>query len=690
MEFKAFVIGCILILSTITQAGSLIRLQAKTFDPTASNETVISDEITRTWIVSFSTPINESMKSELRNKGFEILQFLPDSALVVRGDQPKAISYQEAWTPFRALWKWSTQLEIPSVLNQSVYRIVMLRTYSIDDAKKLSKFLNTFEKVFVLNAQENYFVVRASTADLFQISKQDEVAFVGDLPEFQVLNADLDYVEQKSQVTYQISGFETGTKVMNFESAWSSGFKGLDQIVAMGDTGVDRGDLQNIHADFLGAVLSGKNFAPFGRSWEDPMGHGTHVAGSVLSRGTASGGAFKGGAFEAKLVVHSLWSPMLNNLMVPTKLSDMFQAAINSGASVHTNSWGQAKNFGSYDSFARQVDEFSFNNPELLILFAAGNSGVDLNKDGRIDGDSIGSPGTAKNTLTVGASENYELTGGIQRTVSELRQAKENWSAEPIWSSKLSDNPRGLAVFSSRGPTDDGRIKPEIVAPGTNILSTFSHHPKAQELWGKYNDEYVWSGGTSMATPLAAGAAAVSRQILQKNFKVTAPSSSLLKAFMMSFATDLYPGQYGEAGASKGQELLTLRPNNDEGFGLVNMKSEVEANTDSTQVYDEKSGLATGESMEYPVNMKENGKLTVTLVWNDAPAGESAGKSLVNDLNLEISGNDLKYSSNDSVNNFEHFEKTAGAGPYKIKIIGRQVPQGKNGKQPFSLVITTR
>jgi subtilisin family serine protease len=331
-----------------------------------------------------------------------------------------------------------------------------------------------------------------------------------------------------------------------------------------------------------------------------------------------------------------------------------------------------------------------FNNSDLLILFAAGNSGVDKNKDGRIDADSIGSPGTAKNTLTVGASENLESSGGIQRTVSELRPAKENWSVEPLWSSKLSDNPKGLAVFSSRGPTDDGRIKPEIVAPGTNILSTFSHHPKAEVLWGKYNDEYVWSGGTSMATPLAAGGAAVTRQILQKNFNQEKPSSSLMKAFMMSFATDLYPGQYGEGGASSGQEILTTRPNSDEGFGLVSMKDEVEANSQNTFVFDNKTGVATGESQEYDINVTKDSKLSATLVWNDAPAAEAAGKALVNDLNLEITGDGIQYSSNDSVNNFEFFEKSAHVGHYKVKIVGRQVPQGKNGKQPFSLVIRTR
>ena len=689
MEFKAFIAAGIFLLTTAAQAGSLVRLQSKTFDPTTVKEQPTVDEVSRTWLVSFSTPITEKIKSEINKNGFEVLQFLPDSALVVRGNKPVAISHQEAWLPYQANWKWSSNLEIPSVLNQSVYRVVMVRTYSQGDAKKLGKALDGMDKVFVLYNSDSYIVVRATFADLFKISKLDEVAFLSDLPKFQLMNADLGF-SASEVTTNEITGYETGTKVMGFDDAWAAGFKGQNQIVAMGDTGVDRGDLQNIHADFVGAILSGRNFAPFGRSWEDPMGHGTHVAGSVLSRGVASNGAFKGGAHEAKLMVQSLWSPMMNNLMVPTKLSDLFKAAVDSGASIHTNSWGQAANFGGYDSFARQVDEFTFNNPDLLILFAAGNSGVDKDKDGRIDADSIGSPGTAKNTLTVGASENLELQGGIQRTVSELRPAKESWPAEPLWSSKLSDNPNGLAVFSSRGPTDDGRIKPEIVAPGTNILSTFSHHPKAEVLWGKYNDEYVWSGGTSMATPLAAGAAAASRQILQQNFKQEKPTSSLVKAFMMSFATDLYPGQYGEGGAAHGQEILTTRPNSDEGFGLVNMKAEVAAKADNTFIFDNKTGVATGESQEYDINLPADAKLSAVLVWMDAPAAEAAGKALVNDLNLEVSGDGIQYASNDSVNNFEYFEKSAHAGHYKVKIVGRQIPQGKNGKQPFSLVIRAR
>ncbi|RYZ76916.1 MAG: serine protease, partial [Proteobacteria bacterium] len=323
--------------------------------------------------------------------------------------------------------------------------------------------------------------------------------------------------------------------------------------------------------DFNGAVVKGQIFGLFSKSWDDPMGHGTHVAGSVLGRGTVSGGKLHGGAYDAQFIPQGMWSPMLKNLTVPTKVTDLFEKSYAEGARIHTNSWGSPRNLGAYDAMASSVDEFMFNNPDMLILFAAGNSGVDMNKDGRIDAGSVCSPGTAKNTLTVGASENVTTTGGIQVPINKLRSAKDSWAAEPIFSSMLSDNANGMAMFSSRGPTLDGRFKPEIVAPGTNILSARSHVAGASELWGAYNADYVYSGGTSMATPLAAGGAAVTRQILQDKMKIANPSAVLLKATLMHTAFDMYPGQYGEVGQAAGQELLTRRPNIDEGYGRMDL-----------------------------------------------------------------------------------------------------------------------
>jgi hypothetical protein len=253
----------------------------------------------------------------------------------------------------------------------------------------------------------------------------------------------------------------------------------------------------------------------------------------------------------------------------------------------------------------------------------------------------------------------------------------------------LSENAQGLAPFSSRGPTADGRIKPELVAPGTNILSVKSQHPEAEVLWGEYNKDYVWSGGTSMSTPLTAGGAAVVRQYLIENRKIANPSAALVKATLIHTATDLYPGQFGEIGKSAGQELLSGRPNFDQGFGRVDMDKA----TDLARgvIVDERGGLGSSEAHSYPVRVNGRSRLTATLVYTDAPGAASAAKSLVNDLDLVVVdlATGQETALQDRVNNTELIAAEVGTGEYEIRVKGINVPQGiVNGKQPYALLIS--
>ena len=675
----------ILLFALNVSASNFVRLTAATFDSHnfESSNLLMESEGQKLWIVTFNQPITEKNKQELVLNDFEVLDFIPDQSLLVRGDRKnQELKATDQWIPYQPAWKWSPYMRKPSITTDTEPRLVIIRSFKSSETQKLIGKVEQLQRTLVLHQSSPFVVVRSYDSDLFKISEFFEVAFLQDLPQFETLAIDLGQSERQVPNPSR-TGFETGTKVMNMDQLWDAGYKGSGQIVAMGDTGLDRGDLNQIHPDFSKAIIKGKNFAPYGKSWEDPMGHGTHVAGSIVSRGVQSDQAFKGAAFEADLIAHSLWSQMLNNMMVPTKLGELFAAAQKDGAKFHTNSWGSAKNFGAYDAFARQVDEYSFNHPDFLILFSAGNSGVDRSGDGRIDADSIGSPGTAKNALTVGASENYELSGGIQRKISELRNAKEIWGVDPIFSSKVSDNPKGIAMFSSRGPTDDGRIKPDLVAPGTNILSTRSFHSKSTDLWGRYDDYYVWSGGTSMSTPLVAGAAAVTREVLQKRFNIQNPSATLIKGILMATSEDLFPGQYGFGGAA--QEQLSRRPNFDQGYGLVNASKVLELNPE--WLIENRKGLATGELKEIEIELQTEQKLNILVVWNDAPANENVAKTLVNDLALEVTGPETEFVSDDSINNWRHFEKTSKPGIYKIRVVGRQIPMGINGKQPYSLII---
>jgi subtilisin family serine protease len=681
-------------------AGTLLRFGRGTIDPQQQPSTfALENAVVTDYVVQFEKPLTLADKSALQAAGVVIFRYLPDDALIVRAslatlNKVHTVTPVRATIPYRGWMKLNERLPTLSIFSTGRAAQVLVSTFTDADAQNI--LATAPAGVRVLQASGRLLALQVPEAEIQTLSVMTGVEYVQPLDPVQILDLRLTDDDPGKENPPQpepngdykdLTGFETGTKVMNFDSIWAQGYRGQNQVVAMADTGVDMGAMDTVTLDLREAIKAGIVFGIGAKTWEDPMGHGTHVAGSVLGRGTASGGLLKGGANQASLVVESLWSPIIDNLTVPPKMNQLFSAAYDQGARVHTNSWGSARAFGEYDSMAQQVDEFMFNHPDFLVVFAAGNSGADLDKDGRIDPNSIGSPGTAKDTLTVGASENLVANGGLQKTVGEFRQAKEEWPVEPIWSSKISDNTNGVAMFSSRGPTKDGRLKPEIVAPGTNILSVRSHHPEAEALWGAYNKDYVWSGGTSMATPLTSGAAAVTRQVLMEKFKIANPSAALVKATLMHTAKDMYPGQYGEGTAT--QELATHRPNSDEGYGRVDM-GRLAALTNSTVFVD----AAVGQDQVYTHTIQVTGHgLLVNLVYTDAPGTPGAAQALVNDLSLTVT--DAKgaavASVDDHVNNSAIIEKDVAPGTYTITVKGVKVPMGQaslNGQQPFALVAT--
>ncbi len=182
-----------------------------------------------------------------------------------------------------------------------------------------------------------------------------------------------------------------------------------------------------------------------------------------------------------------------------------------------------------------------------------------------------------------------------------------------------------MTPFSSRGPTRHGRIKPDVVAPGSFILSAQSRAmPAGNVSMPSADSDYRFSNGTSMATPLVAGCAALVRQWLANEKGTSNPSAALMKALLINGATDI-PGQYL---VSEAPEI----PNNSEGFGRVNVADTV--NHDQAVellFFDEDKELDSGESETRNIEVKANAKLRVTLVWTDPP-----GPALQSDLDLIV------------------------------------------------------
>lgn len=700
---KSFFTLAITVLAIQAQAGTEIRLRSQVIRTANISASHINSENTE-WIVQFKNHITEANKKSLRAAGFKIYSYIPEDALIVRG-AAAAVTELSLKSEIQAIVTFNPSMKVSQSFGTlNSVRAASIETFivSLFEARELQsiaqKISTISPEILVQKTTGTSLVITAARAHLNTIASIAGVEHIQPFVQVQPLHLALSPSDigdpQPSAVTdySDITGFESGTKVMNFDAAWAEGITGKNQIVGMADTGLDSGDATAIHSDFMGAVVSGYAVGMFGKTWADPMGHGTHVAGSVLGRGVVSNGKITGGAYGAKIVAQGMWSPMLNNLSVPTDLGKMFYQAYTDGARIHTNSWGGAATPGEYEKMASLVDQIMFEKQDLLIVFAAGNSGVDMDKDGRIDSNSLGIPATAKNALTVGASENLLAVGGIQKKVGELKTAKEHWPAAPITESTMSDNTHGIAMFSSRGPTSDGRTKPDIMAPGTNILSVRSQQPTAEPLWGEYNKDYVWSGGTSMATPLTAGAAAVTRQYLIEKLHQEKPTAALLKAYLLHTATEMFPGQYGQGGAASGQEILTLRPNSDEGYGLVNIQQVVNlGKSENLLLVDSKAGVATGATETAALKVSKAGHLMVNLVWTDAAGSPNAGKALVNDLALEVVLPDGKVIAlDDQINNHAFIQSEVSAGDVIVRVKGTNVPMGLNGKQPFAIVASVQ
>ncbi|KAH7345793.1 peptidase S8 and S53 [Pyrenochaeta sp. MPI-SDFR-AT-0127] len=446
-------------------------------------------------------------------------------------------------------------------------------------------------------------------------------------------------------------------------------YKGEGEVVCVADTGFDSGDPEKCHDAFKGRVKALFSLGRLGKA-DDPEGHGTHVCGSVLGCGThSSEGLIEAPASKAKLVVQSLLAT--NNELggIPADLSELFQQGYDAGARIHTNSWeARIPPYSPqlpYDSNSAHIDEFVHKHSDMVILFAAGNYGVDDDNDGRVDSAVIGSYAAAKNCITVGATEslrpNIELgSEGKPPTWGELWPF--SYPKPPIFNDHVADNKDGMAALSSRGPTKEQRFKPDVVAPGSSILSTRSSKmQRVSERWGRSSDpKWFYLGGTSMATPLVAGCCAIVREFLIKSQGIENPSAALVKAVLINGAAEVV-GQYfpSETGVS---------PNNASGFGRVDMRTTVfDKGSKFHGCFQSTKSLDDEDEFGFDIPIPEKPRsyqspmgatsysLKITLVWSDPP-----GSMLQNDLDLIVKAGNTEFHGNlgsksgfDRLNNVE-------------------------------------
>lgn len=482
------------------------------------------------------------------------------------------------------------------------------------------------------------------------------------------------------------------------------GLSGAGEIIAVCDTGLDNGDPATIHPDFTGRVLHIKSYPIAPAFWpyvNNPgaddgsadlsSGHGTHTAGSVLGDGSSSSnlqglaGPVRGLSHRAKLVFQAVEQEMKWNdpayereygrftlAGIPSDLKTLFSDAYELGARIHSNSWGGGDP-GDYDDRCRQIDQFVWDHRDFCIVFAAGNDGRDGDRDGRIDLGSVTPPGTAKNCITVGASENDRPDQALTYGAAW----EKDYPVPPIRDDRMADDFEQIAAFSSRGPTKDGRLKPDVVAPGTYVLSTRSRKIAPNNFgFGRYGSStlYMFDSGTSMATPLTAGAIGALREYLRTKRHVANPSAALLKAAVIA-------GAQAAGGAAA--------PDNHQGFGRVNLDAVIAPMAPLRTAFLDDGSVATGDSYRRLIRVTTgDAPLKVVLAYSDYP-----GQQLVNNLNLILTdptstprvGNSKGGNTFDRANNVEVVTVPhAAAGTYELQVVGSDV---RFGPQPFALVI---
>ncbi|MGA1792884.1 MAG: S8 family serine peptidase [Thermoplasmatota archaeon] len=637
------------------------------------------------YVVQFAGPILTEWRKDLDRRGVGILGYLPDMCYVVRSETlgvPDLLGIEGVTgvSHFPSGLKISPwlyeQLGSPPGTQEIVGSDQLMVDLFFPDPSIGSKLLR-IAPVIEKGSETRYVV------DL-PVSSVDEILGI----------PSVSWVEPR--LTMELHN-NVSKDIIGVQTIWDTlGLNGSGQKVAIADTGIDTGvDSHSVDGDMIADFDNRVTTSTWaGPDSSDTHSHGTHVTGSVAGNGSNSNGSIQGMAPEAEIFFQSIANQNAGNrLELPSNLSLLFQDAYDFGARIHTNSWGAAY-AGAYTTSSRDVDWFLYYHPEMIILFSAGNNGMDYykpygtyNPDGKIDPDSIGSPATAKNCITVGAGENYRLEGGYQ-----FQWGTGSWlwkySMDPIRTDLMSDDPTGIAAFSSRGPTDDGRMKPDVIAPGTNILSVRSTRTSATG-WGTFahNSNYLFMGGTSMSTPITAGTMVLIREFYEEVLNHTAPSGALMKATLVNGAQDMTPGQYGSDNATI-QEIIS-RPDDAQGWGRIDIPNSLVPRRGATVSYiDEKVGIRTDDVVTRYVNVNSTDDLRLTLAWSDYPAAAYASVTLVNDLDLVLTapngtiyhGNDFLSPFNDTTDRTNPLEGISVPSPalgwWKVEVKAYNTPMG--------------
>jgi serine protease AprX len=590
------------------------------------------------FLLQFEGTVTPGWQAELRALGVELLKYVPDDAFIARFnqvpvDKVRALNFVRWVGAYRADHKIHPRLAALARATPQTNQVLAVNVLIAPQttAGEFAQVRGFFSSIAHESQLRQGTILRGSLPPgrLDALAQFSAVLWVERAPKRRLVD------EAASKLVGGDDGL-TATPTVTQQL----GFDGSGVTVCIADTGLDTGDTNTMHPDLQGRVTGFKWYGSSLTDGSDGYGHGTHCAGIVA--GNAATGETDpdfgqlyglGVASGANLFIERIFDDAANEVVPPPSDKILALDAVNHGAVIGSHSWGNDVQ-GEYDLDASAFDEMVRSvNPLPTIIqpyiaeFSAGNAGP--------DSQTVDSPASGKNVIATGACENVP---GILALTYGL----------------YADGQDSMADFSSRGPCEDGRIKPDIVAPGTWIASAASSYALNEDAiaWSPIDYYYVYMGGTSMAGPYAAGAAAVFVQYYKSLITNTIPSPALVKAALINSADEL-----DELNGGPGPI-----PNNDEGWGRITLTNIIVTNFLTAPRYydyvDQTTLMTDGQVYTHHTLVQHSDQpLKITLAYTDCAGFPGALPALVNDLDLEVIGPDgtfyrgNQFAGNDSVLN---------------------------------------
>ncbi|MFO7793226.1 MAG: S8 family serine peptidase [Candidatus Saliniplasma sp.] len=545
------------------------------------------------YLIHMLGPIASEWRTRIEDQGVEVMNYVPNYAYRVRMTPDQAERVEDLdfvdWTGiYHPEYKIQPDLEMGRV---------NIRSLQGSESDEIYEILGLKSQISSIDTETGEITAEVSSREtLHDLVRSNDVIYIRELSErklqdemsTQIVGGGAYFFDDEDgdpDSAYRLHG--------NYGSYMNQlGYKGKDVVIGIADGGLGGGSVSNVHSDFQDRVLGGYSYEG---GWEDHgSGHGSHTAGSIAADTYAGSGSTvyndyysgQGSAPSSELYVIKIFGDGGSWIGPEVYVYDIIEKAKdNADAVVHSNSWGGLSHDSSYDPDSHYYDAAA-RGEDMAIVCAAGNQGV-LER--------VMTPATGKNVVAVGATETYNPDEGAS-------------------------DPQIIAGYSSRGWTNDNRVKPDVVGPGDSVTST------------GINSGYEVMSGTSMSTPAVSGAAGVVVE-WYKDMYGEKPSPALVKSILINTAIPLDPN----AGNTEG----TI-PNRMEGWGSVDIsKLERPLNDpvpfnffDQERIFDD-----SGQTEDHLVSIDRTDEpIKFSLTWTDkeAPGDTGNGPTLINDLDLEV------------------------------------------------------